>query len=155
MTKLPTLRRVPASSVAPRESAVDQVRRETERLQLWLESWAASMSNDRGAVQAIAGRSSLTVEGRESATNYMTAEDDGMVVNDLRARHQLRELSDAIDSLMQGQLWAWWTIYRFHGLRRKQATLWTFAALEADLPAAYARALEQLRIIVNHRGLAL
>lgn len=155
MTKLPNFRRVLASTVEPRESAVDQVRRETERLRLWLESWAASMGNDAGAVQAIAGRSSQTVEGRDSATNYMTAEDDGMVVNDLRAKHQLRELSDAIDSLMLGKMWAWWTIYRFHGLRRQSAGLWSFAKLEEDLPGAYARALEELRTVVNRRGLAL
>lgn len=155
MTTNPTLRRVPKAAAPVKPNQADLVRIETERLRIWLESWAASMCNDYSAVQNLAGGSSTTLEGREAATNYMVAEDDTLIVNDLRSKHILHEISDAIDSLMEGKMWAWWTIYRFHGLRRQAAGVWTFAGLEADLPGAYARAVEELRQVVNRRGIVL
>lgn len=155
MNQTPTLRRVPKAAAPVKANPADVARIETERLRLWLEAWAAFMSNDYSAVQNLAGGSSTTLEGREANTNYMVAEDDTLIVNDLRSKHILHEISDAIDSLMDGKMWAWWTIYRFHGLRREAVGVWTFAGLEADLAGAYARAVEELRGVVNRRGIVL
>lgn len=144
------LRRIPKLiTLVDERVAAESIDDQTATLEYWIGSWASAyMGNNVGTIIKEVGDKKKSVEGMRAISNYSVAEDDSMAAIDMQRFKKLEEIDSAIDSLPQLHREA---IYIRHRLRR--IACWRFPALE--LPDAYDKAREQLRLLLIKRNILL
>jgi len=135
--------------VAQQRTAQEQLQAQTEILDYWLQQWAHWMRNDAAELKRELGYGKHTTEGRHALSNYSVAAEDGALVWDIRREKTVQDVDSVIGELKRQMPWTWWAICRRHGL----ATVWHFRQLDPD--EAYWHAVEELRLLVEERGLVL
>lgn len=116
-----------------------------------MERWAGVAQNNQAAAAKECGANWSTFEGENARTNYSTAEDDSNTVWEVHTAAKLKDLDAAIDSLRLKQPWTYWAFCVHFGIT--YSSCWRYPHMDPE--EGYRNALEELRLVVQARGLVL